>query len=138
MQSVSVTINQKTRLLFVLALLVSFSVFSQENSPYSRYGIGDLVPSASILSRSMGGISAGVVDYDKRYDLKLVYPKSQTINFLNPASYARMKITSLTWALRLTIVPFATQLSLENSNRRALSFLTCNWVFHSAGNITSV
>lgn len=42
----------------------------------------------------MGGISAGYVDYDKRFDLKDQYPKSQSVNFLNPASYAKMRITS--------------------------------------------
>ena len=46
---------------------------AQENSPYSRYGIGDLTPNHNILSRGMGGISAAVVDY-------------QSINFVNPAS----------------------------------------------------
>ena len=43
-------------------LLTAFYVpaFSQDNSPYSRYGIGDIVPSTNINSRAMGGISAGV------------------------------------------------------------------------------
>jgi len=74
--------------------MITLGAFSQENSPYSRYGMGDLVPSASMTSRQMGGIAAGMVDYDKRYDLKFQYPKSQTINFLNPASYSRAKLTT--------------------------------------------
>jgi len=74
--------------------MISLGAFSQENSPYSRYGMGDLVPSASMTSRQMGGIAAGMVDYDKRYDLKFQYPKAQTINFLNPASYSRAKLTT--------------------------------------------
>ncbi len=37
--------------------------FSQENSPYSRYGLGDLAPNHNIFTRGMGGISAGVFDY---------------------------------------------------------------------------
>jgi hypothetical protein len=55
--------------------LVSFlPAFSQDNSPYTRYGLGDLVPSTNINSRGMGGISAGYNDF-------------LTINFNNPASY---------------------------------------------------
>lgn len=94
MRSVSVTINQKTKLLVVLLSVVSISSLAQENSPYSRYGLGDIVPNTSIINRSMGGISAAYVDYDKRFDLKDIYPKPQTVNFLNPASYAKLRITS--------------------------------------------
>ena len=32
---------------------------AQDNSPYSRYGLGDLVPNTNINTRAMGGISAG-------------------------------------------------------------------------------
>ena len=46
---------------------------AQENSPYSRYGIGDLVPNRNIVSRGMGGIVAGYSDY-------------QSINLSNPAA----------------------------------------------------
>jgi hypothetical protein len=50
---------------------------AQDNSPYSRYGIGDLVPATNVAGRGMGGISAGFVD-----------PYGLSINFNNPASYA--------------------------------------------------
>ncbi len=49
--------------------------FSQDNSPYSRFGIGDLVPTSNVIGRSMGGISAGYTDVI-------------AINFNNPASYS--------------------------------------------------
>lgn len=63
----------------LVLFLAGFStVFGQDNSPYSRYGIGDLVPSTHINTRSMGGISAGYSDY-------------LTINFNNPASYANFE-----------------------------------------------
>ena len=59
------------------AIVISFCspVFAQDNSPYSRYGLGDLVPSTNINSRGMGGVSAGVTDF-------------YSINFNNPASYS--------------------------------------------------
>jgi hypothetical protein len=59
----------------VSAVLITVSVNAQENSPYSRYGVGDLTPAQNILNRGMGGVAAGYSDF-------------QTINFLNPASYA--------------------------------------------------
>lgn len=59
----------------LLILTAASPVFSQDNSPYSRYGIGDLVPSTNIINRSMGGLSAGYID-------------QLSINFSNPASYA--------------------------------------------------
>jgi len=63
-------------LTFVVLLFTAFQpVFSQDNSPYSRYGIGDLVPPTQVTSRGLGGISAGYTDF-------------LSINFSNPASYS--------------------------------------------------
>src|SRR5579872_3516453 len=60
----------------VLFLVSTGSILkAQDNSPYSRYGLGNLAPSTNISSRAMGSISAGVSD-----------PLS--INFNNPASYS--------------------------------------------------
>jgi hypothetical protein len=55
----------------------SFNSFlnAQDNSPYSRYGLGDLTPGTNIVNRGMGGVSAAYAD-----------PLS--INFDNPASYS--------------------------------------------------
>jgi hypothetical protein len=60
--------------LFASFILIFFQGFSQDNSPYSRYGLGDIVPSTNINSRGMGGISAGYSDF-------------LSINFNNPATY---------------------------------------------------
>ena len=65
---------------FIVAVGLQHAVFAQENSPYSRYGLGDIVPKTNIVSRGMGGISAGYSDY-------------QSINFINPASYSNLKTT---------------------------------------------
>jgi hypothetical protein len=62
---------------FILILLLNvfcLPAFSQDNSPYTRYGLGDIVPSTNVNSRSMGGIAAGYNDF-------------LSINFNNPASY---------------------------------------------------
>ncbi|HUR66064.1 MAG TPA: hypothetical protein VMZ03_06905 [Chitinophagaceae bacterium] len=82
----SITLKKiKTLHCFSLTLLVFISasfipVFGQDNSPYSRFGIGDLVPNTNISTRSMGGISAGYFD-----NINLFH---NTVNFSNPASYS--------------------------------------------------
>ena len=53
---------------------------AQENSPYSRYGMGDLVPNRNIVSRGMGGIVAGYSDF-------------QSINLSNPAALGSVVTT---------------------------------------------
>ena len=35
---------------------------AQDNSPYSRYGLGDLHPNTNILNRGMAGLSAAYSD----------------------------------------------------------------------------
>ncbi len=69
----------------LLAFSLQLTAFSQENSPYSRYGLGDLVPNQNITSRAMGGISAGF------YDLQGI----QSINFTNPATLGSISFTML-------------------------------------------
>jgi hypothetical protein len=65
---------------FFVALGFQVTAFSQENSPYSRYGLGDLAPNHSIFSRGMGGVSAGNVDY-------------RSLNAVNPASLGSIPLT---------------------------------------------
>lgn len=60
--------------------------FAQENSPYSRYGIGNLVPQGNIVNRSMGGISAAVSD-------------AAFLNTVNPAAPANLLFTTLDIAM---------------------------------------
>ncbi len=77
------TTNKKIRLLgLVCCCFVSLAQAQTENSPYSRYGLGDIVPTQNIATRGMGGISAAYYDFT-------------TINFVNPASYARLQATIL-------------------------------------------
>ena len=63
--------------LVVLSLL-SVPVSGQDNSPYSRYGIGDLVSPTHVNGRGMAGLSAA-------------YSDPLSINFANPASFANFQ-----------------------------------------------
>ena len=70
-----ITLRIKKPTLLALFSFVALFVCSQDNSPYSRYGLGDLAPRTNIVTRGMGGFSAAYAD-----------PLS--INFNNPASYS--------------------------------------------------
>ena len=81
MHSANLTTALNKRLLGLLFIIViSLPANAQENSPYSRYGLGDLVPNKNMLSRSMGGISTGYSDY-------------QSLNLSNPAAAGKLTST---------------------------------------------
>lgn len=58
-----------------LQLLTCSFLNAQDNSPYSRYGLGDLTPNTNIVNRGMGSFSAA-------------YAEPLSVNFNNPASYS--------------------------------------------------
>lgn len=58
-------------------LLLSLAGLSQVNSPYSRFGIGDLYGSRNAVSKGMGGLATA-------------YRDIQSVNFVNPASYSNI------------------------------------------------
>jgi hypothetical protein len=79
MHSAKLTMTKFLPLLFA-AIGFQTVALAQENSPYSRYGLGDLSPNHNIFTRGMGGISAAVTDY-------------QSVNFVNPASLSNIPNT---------------------------------------------
>jgi|688.fasta_scaffold07229_17 hypothetical protein len=65
----------------LVALFLTSLVFAQENSPYSRYGIGNLKTHENVANRGMGGVS--------------IADDNPTIaNPTNPATYASLRLTS--------------------------------------------
>src|ERR1700712_1642048 len=80
---------KKTKLLLIFGVFATSLLQAQtENSPYSRYGLGDALPSQNILSRGIGGVSAA-------------YSDILTVNFVNPASYAKLKRTTFDFGLEV-------------------------------------
>ena len=67
----------KIALIGLLSIICQSSI-AQDNSPYSRYAIGDLVPNANVVNRGMGRIAMGFNDF-------------LSINFSNPASYTNFQ-----------------------------------------------
>ena len=76
-----ITAKLKGIFLLISALFIYTLATAQENSPYSRYGIGDIVPNRNIVSRSMGGVSTGYSDF-------------QSINLSNPAALGALTSTT--------------------------------------------
>ena len=75
----------KTYLLFFVFSLVGYSSFSQksnkENSPYTRFGLGEFRNGVNVALRGMGSISSA-------------YSSEYMINTDNPASYANLRLTT--------------------------------------------
>jgi len=78
MYLVNSTARFKKYVLLIFTLFNFLYLTAQENSPYSRYGIGDIVPGQNMVNRSMGGISAGYADFF-------------SLNFVNPASLGTVR-----------------------------------------------
>jgi hypothetical protein len=72
-----------SRLTVLTALIYGcgLQLSAQENSPYSRYGLGDQVPAGHVINRAMGGFSTAYFDY-------------QSINYMNPATYSKLRVTT--------------------------------------------
>ncbi|MCW3080032.1 hypothetical protein [Segetibacter sp.] len=67
--------------LIVFLLLGSLYTTAQQNSPFSRYGLGETSPRQNVISRAIGGIGS-------------TYGNGQSVNFANPASYSDLKIVT--------------------------------------------
>src|SRR5437868_6083132 len=80
MQLASTTVLQHKKFFFFLFSLISLiQLRAQDNSPYSRYGLGNEYPRMNVINRGMGGVTAGYTDIF-------------SINYNNPASYAGFQV----------------------------------------------
>lgn len=82
MQSANIMTTTKIRLTCLLLAAFPLFCFAQDNSPYSRYGIGNIAPHSNIANRAMGGVSAAISD-----------PTS--LNSINPATYSDLIYSTL-------------------------------------------
>lgn len=81
MRLVNLTMYKRSTLkkFFAFAAILASGAFTkisaQENSPFSRNGLGNQMPPTNIVNRAMGGVSAAYNDYF-------------SVNYNNPASYS--------------------------------------------------
>lgn len=88
-------------------------VRAQDNSPYSRFGLGNMMPLSNTGSRGMGGVSAAYVDYTG-------------INFLNPASYAAFLSSTETKSKKMESGRAILDVGLSITNRTLIAPNTPN------------
>lgn len=98
----------------VILFFTSFQAFTQSltNSPYSRYGIGDLIENSVSQSQAMGGLDQGM-----RF--------STWINYNNPASYSALELTTLQTGMKVSQTEQSTSAisqKLRNGNMTSLTF----------------
>lgn len=83
-----------------LGFVFFFHLSAQENSPFSRYGLGDIYPSQNIATRGMGGVSAA-------------YVNDQALNTVNPASYSALKFVQLYGGSRGGLISYDIGISMD-------------------------
>ena len=116
-------------LIFLSVLCLTHTVHTQVNtySPYSRYGLGELVRAGFGPSNALGGSATG-----------LRIPNQ--INYLNPASYTSQDTLSFLFDVGVQGINtefVTTELSDErftfNMNHLAISFPVTKWLYSSFG-----
>ncbi|WP_442589344.1 hypothetical protein ACSBL2_25315 [Pedobacter sp. AW31-3R] len=100
----------------VLVLLISISVNAQitTQSPYSRFGLGNLTGSQLPQFRAMGGVSTAV---NKPVNFNL----QSNINVQNPASYAGINLTTIDVGISVGATTLKMGSEKDNSFNGALS-----------------
>lgn len=68
-------------ILCLTLLVLTTTLQAQVNSPFSRFGIGDLYNGRNMANKAMGGVSAA-------------YSDVQSVNFNNPASYTSLGLVT--------------------------------------------
>jgi len=98
---------------FILPLFLLFSIasFAQRGSasPYSFYGVGDVRFKGTNEINAMGGVS--------------ILPDSIHINLQNPASYASIKLSTLTIGGSFSATKFKSNVSNEKAQRSTVDYL---------------
>ncbi|MCC6583138.1 MAG: hypothetical protein IT271_05500 [Chitinophagales bacterium] len=99
-----------------LFLLLTLTVFiqqanAQEHTPYSRYGLGYAFDNNNAQSAQMGGLSAA-------------FQSGETVNYLNPASYAALQLTTLDAGFSGNFGKIKTQTQKAKQNSFSLNYLS--------------
>ena len=87
MHLVNLTTYQLKRIsILFIALIVYTNINAQDNSPYSRYGLGDILSGQNIVNRGLGGIAAAYSDFG-------IVGAPFNLNLINPASLGSVSNT---------------------------------------------
>ncbi|MCC6516895.1 MAG: hypothetical protein IT275_11135 [Chitinophagales bacterium] len=101
---------RKIFLLFILAITLQ-QVDAQEHTPYSRYGLGHAFDNNTAQSAQMGGLGAA-------------FQSGETVNYLNPASYAALQLTTFDGGFSGNFGKIKTQTLKAKQNSFSLNYLS--------------
>ncbi len=102
--------------LFILTASITIILQAQVNSPYSRYGIGNIFPSTFGAANGMGGISAA-------------YFTPTNINYLNPAAYAELTNATFDVSVSGTVNKLETNTETFTSGDGNLAYMAFGFPF---------
>lgn len=99
-----------------LFLLLTLTVFiqqanAQEHTPYSRYGLGFAFDNNNAQSAQMGGLGAA-------------FQSGETVNYLNPASYAALQLTTFDGGFSGNFGQIKTKALKAKQNSFSLNYLS--------------
>ncbi len=97
-------------LLLVLVFGIQF-VKAQEHTPYSRYGLGFVYDNNTAQSAQMGGLGAA-------------FRSGETVNYLNPASYSALQLTTFDGGFSGNFGKLKTNKIKEKQNSFSLNYLS--------------
>jgi len=100
--------------LFILLNGWAFFAFAQpaNNSPYARYGLGNMSNAANVRSAAIGGISIAMREDSIPY----------VVNFLNPASYTSLGFTAFDIGIYGNVATLSTATETQQVNRANISY----------------
>lgn len=101
---------RKIFLLSFLAILLQ-QVQAQEKTPYSRYGLGFVSDNNNAQSAQMGGLGAA-------------FQSQETVNYLNPASYATLQFTTFDGGFSGNFTKLKTSTLKAKQNSFSLNYLS--------------
>ena len=101
-------------LMFILLSGWTFFSFAQpaNNSPYARYGLGNLNNGANVRSAGIGGMSIAMREDSIPY----------LVNFLNPASYTSIGFTAFDIGIYGNVATISSSTQSQNVNKANLSY----------------
>ncbi len=94
--------------LLAAVLLSALSATAQVNSPFSRYGLGDLIANQNIHSRGMGGVATAL-------------PDTNSVNFTNPAALSNISLTTFDFGTDIFINTIKSNNTAQNYTSKDLN-----------------
>ena len=112
MQSATRTYFLPSFLTLLILASSSLTLLAQLNSPYSRFGIGDVHSGTNIVNRGMGNLASAYADY-------------QSVNMKNPASLSNIQTVTFDVGVEAA---FQNLLNQERTQKKKNANLVFNYV----------